>query len=180
MVSLNAVGPVALGALRRHSPVPIHGHRNGWGALTRAPLLGYSYRVWQTLWRLAGADHLHVNGLQNKFWEPDASVLESARALQAPENGHGPVMPVFSSAQTVAQVPATYAALGNADLMYVCGGGIIAHPDGAAAGVQSIRQAWEAAARDVPLEEYARTRDELRHALEFFPKHPTNQKEPTA
>ena len=35
-------------------------------------------RPGQKLWRLAGADHMHVNGLRNKFCEPDDSVIASA------------------------------------------------------------------------------------------------------
>ena len=43
----------------RWSELQIHAHRMGWGALTRAPLLGWSYLAWQKIWRLAGADHIH-------------------------------------------------------------------------------------------------------------------------
>ncbi|AMG83121.1 ribulose 1,5-bisphosphate carboxylase [Microbacterium sp. PAMC 28756] len=168
MVSVNAVGLGALRAVRERSSLPIHAHRNGWGAMTRHPLLGYSYAVWSQLWRLAGADQLHVNGLRNKFWEPDASVLRSARACLRPENGHPAVMPVFSSAQSADQAADTYAALGTVDLMYVCGGGIMAHPDGPAAGATSIRQAWRAAVDGVPASEYAQTHAELAAALSLF------------
>ncbi|MFD1507045.1 ribulose 1,5-bisphosphate carboxylase [Georgenia yuyongxinii] len=168
MVSVNAVGIAGLRAVRQHSALPIHAHRNGWGALTRDPMLGYSYDVWQQLWRLAGADHLHVNGLRNKFWEPDDSVLASARAVLAPINGGPPVMPVFSSAQSAEQVADTYQALGSTDLMYICGGGILAHPDGVAAGVASIRQAWDAALGGVDLDEHASTHPELATALATF------------
>ena len=44
-------------------------------------LLGWSYPAWSKLWRLAGADHMHVNGLRNKFSEPDDSVIQSAKSL---------------------------------------------------------------------------------------------------
>lgn len=168
MVSVNAVGIAGLRDLRLHSSLPIHAHRNGWGALTRFPQLGYSYRVWQQLWRLAGADHLHVNGLRNKFWEPDDSVIASARAVLQPMNGGPAAMPVFSSAQSAEQAADTYAAIGTADLMYVCGGGIMAHPDGVAAGVASIRQAWDAALAGIDLDEYATTHPELGAALRTF------------
>ncbi len=168
MISVNAVGLVALEALRKRCALPIHAHRNGWGALTRQPLLGYSYEVWQQLWRLAGADQLHVNGLRNKFWEPDASVIASARAVLTPTNGDAGAMPVFSSAQSAEQAADTFAALKTVDLMYVCGGGILAHPDGAAAGVASVRQAWEAAATGVDADEFATDHPELRRALETF------------
>lgn len=168
MVNVNAVGISALRAVRLRSDLPVHAHRAGWGALTRHPALGYTFAVWQQLWRLAGADHLHVNGLRNKFWEPDDSVIASARLALTPINGGAAVMPVFSSGQSAAQTADTYAALGTADLIYICGGGIFAHPDGISAGVRSIRLAWSAALAGVPLKVYAQEHSELRRAMEFF------------
>jgi ribulose-bisphosphate carboxylase large chain len=53
-------------------------------------------------------------------------------------------------------------------LIYACGGGILAHPAGPAAGVRSLHQAWEAAALGVSLSEYAGGHAELRVALEAF------------
>ena len=63
------------------------------------PLLGWSYVAWQKIWRLAGVDHMHVNGLRNKFSETDESVIASARACLTPMFADKPciVMPVFSS-----------------------------------------------------------------------------------
>lgn len=172
MVSLNSVGLPALHALRRHASLPIHAHRNGWGVLGRHPALGFSYVAWQKLWRLAGADHMHVNGLRNKFAEPDESVIASARECLTPmfdPPGKGcEVMPVFSSAQWAGQVPDTHAALGSSDLIYTCGGGIMGHPGGIGAGIRSIRQAWEAALAGRTLEDYAREHRELREALDRF------------
>ena len=84
MASLNSVGLVGMIALGRHARLPIHAHRNGWGYLSRHPALGWSYVAWQKIWRLAGADHMHVNGLANKFSEPDDSVILSARACLTP------------------------------------------------------------------------------------------------
>ncbi|MFO1069145.1 MAG: ribulose-bisphosphate carboxylase large subunit family protein [Geminicoccaceae bacterium] len=168
MVSVNWTGPAAVTALRRHAVVPVHGHRNGFGMLNRSPALGMDFRVYQKLWRLAGVDQLHVNGLRSKFWEPDASVVASARACLDPFAGTPPIMPVFSSGQTAAQPPATYAALGSTDLLYLAGGGIIGHPSGPEAGVRSLVEAWEAAVAGEPLERYAQTRPALREALAAF------------
>ncbi len=167
MASLHSVGLVGMAALRRHAALPIHAHRNGWGIYDRHPMLGVSYVAWQVLWRLIGCDHLHVNGIANKFCEADDSVIASARACLTPLYADKPyiAMPVFSSGQTAAQPPATYAALGSADLIYAAGGGIVAHPHGVAAGVASLREAWEAAMSGTPLEEYARTRPALAAAI---------------
>ena len=170
MVSVNWVGFSAVEHLRRHSRLPIHGHRNGWGALTRHPMLGFSFQAYQKLWRLAGIDHLHVNGIRSKFWEPDESVIDSARCCLADWAGMQAVMPVFSSGQWASQAPDLYNALGSTDLMHLAGGGIIGHPDGIAAGVASMRESWEAAATGVSLDVYAQSHPSLKRALEHFRK----------
>jgi ribulose-bisphosphate carboxylase large chain len=168
MASLNSVGLVGVVELARFSELPIHAHRNGWGYLSRHPLLGWSYIAWQKIWRLAGADHMHVNGLANKFAEPDESVVVSARACLTPLFDHKPclVMPVFSSGQSARQAPGTYEALRSTDLIVTAGGGIVAHPDGPAAGVAGLRDAWDAAVAGIPLADHAREHPALARALE--------------
>lgn len=170
MVSLHSVGPVGITWLRKHSQLPIHGHRNGWGIIGRSPDNGWTFPAWQVIWRLAGADHLHVNGIANKFWEPDDSVMESARACLAPLSANYPhqVMPVFSSGQTVHQAHPTFQKLGSSDLIFCAGGGIMAHPMGVAAGVSALREAWEAAIDGVPLEVAASKSAGLNAAVETF------------
>ena len=168
MVSANWVGFAAVEHLRGHTELPIHGHRNGWGALTRHPQLGFSFAAYQKLWRLAGVDHLHVNGVRSKFWEPDDSVIASAKSCQAPFAGVQPVMPVFSSGQWAGQAPDLFQQLGSTDLMHLAGGGILGHPDGIAAGVASMRAGWEAAVSGVSLEAYARNHPALQKALAQF------------
>jgi ribulose 1,5-bisphosphate carboxylase large subunit-like protein len=169
MVSVNQVGLAGLGFLRRRSRLPIHAHRNGWGALTRAPLLGMEFGVYQTFWRLGGVDQLHVNGFGNKFWEPDESVARSIRACLTPLfRDDDRLLPVISSGQWGGQAPATYGAVGSADVMYLAGGGIQGHPGGAAAGVRAVRQAWEAALAGVALDAHAARHEELAQALAAF------------
>ena len=168
MVSINWAGFAGVEHLRRHSQLPIHGHRNGWGALTRHPALGFSFEAYQKLWRLAGVDHLHVNGLRSKFWEPDESVLRSARACLSEFADVSAVMPVFSSGQWAGQAPDLYRQLQSTDLMHLAGGGIIGHPDGIQAGVASMREGWEAAVAGESLDAYALTHPALGRALSHF------------
>ncbi len=168
MVSLNSVGLTGFIALARFANLPIHAHRNGWGYLSRHPMLGWSYVAWHKVWRLAGADHMHVNGLVSKFSEADDSVVHSARACLTPLFPDKPclVMPVFSSGQSARQAPATYAALKSTDLIVTAGGAIMAHPGGPAQGVAALRQAWEAAVSGATLTDYAGSRPELKLALD--------------
>jgi ribulose-bisphosphate carboxylase large chain len=168
MACLNWVGITGVEMLRSHTQLPIHGHRNGWGVFTRSAALGFDFSAYQKIWRLAGVDQLHVNGLRNKFWEPDASVINSARSCLAPFGDLPAIMPVFSSGQWAGQAPDTYAQLGSTDLIFLAGGGIIGHPGGVAAGVASIREGWEAAIAGESLDSYAASHPALGGALAQF------------
>nr|WP_206364773.1 ribulose-bisphosphate carboxylase large subunit family protein [Sphingomonas populi] len=172
MASMNSIGLPAMKVLRAHSQLPIHGHRNGWGMLGRSPAIGMSFIAYQKLWRLAGIDHTHVNGIDNKFCEPNNSVIASAREcltpmFDAPHPGCE-IMPVFSSGQSARQAAPTYAALGSVDCMFAAGGGIMAHPGGPAAGVRALMLAWDAAVAGVPVEQAAQDSPELAAALGAF------------
>jgi ribulose-bisphosphate carboxylase large chain len=168
MVSLNSVGYGGVEFLRRRCKLPIHGHRNGWGIYYRHPALGMEFTAYQKLWRLVGVDQIHVNGLGNKFCESDDSVVRSIEACLTPMLGGNLAMPVVSSGQWGGQAPETYRRTKTVDIMYLAGGGILAHPGGAAAGVTAIRQCWEAAVSGIALDEFARSHVELRQSLEFY------------
>jgi ribulose-bisphosphate carboxylase large chain len=170
MVSLNWAGFSAVQTLRRSTGLAIHGHRNGYGAFSRAPLLGIGFNAYQCLWRLAGVDHMHVHGLDGKFAQEDEEVIGAARDCLRPlaEGEDDAVMPAFSSGQWAGTVPRTWEAVSSSDLLFMSGGGIMAHPDGPAAGVASIREAWEAARAGETLADHAARHPHLRRALDFF------------
>jgi ribulose-bisphosphate carboxylase large chain len=176
MVSLNWVGFSSVQALRRRSALALHAHRNGFGMFSRHPALGMDFQPYQLLWRLAGVDHMHVHGLQGKFSQPDREVIESAHACltpladgaQAPPDPADRVLPAFSSGQWAGTMPATLVAVPSGDLLFMAGGGILAHPGGPRAGVESLRQAWQASTSGHTLVDAARDAPELRDALAFF------------
>jgi ribulose-bisphosphate carboxylase large chain len=171
MVGIHSVGLPAVAALRQHTDLPIHGHRNGWGLFSRSPDIGISFIAWQKFWRIAGVDHLHVNGLRNKFSEDGISSIASASQCLTPlfdGDRDFRVMPVFSSGQSAEQVEDTYKALGSTDLIYCAGGGIMGHPHGPAGGIRSLREAWQAAVEGISLETYAAAHPALRAAVETF------------
>lgn len=174
MVCVQSVGLTGLRAVRDRSEVLIHGHRAGWGLLSRSPDIGISFDVMQKLWRLAGADHLHVNGLANKFTESDDVVARAALSVQQPVSDKGGpaqlAMPVYSSGQTIWQIDPARKILGNDDFIYCVGGGIMSHPGGAADGVASLRDAAEAARLGVPLEEFVKFGTPLQTAIDTFAK----------
>ncbi|PQV54099.1 ribulose-bisphosphate carboxylase large subunit family protein [Paraburkholderia sp. BL21I4N1] len=169
MASINWCGFSAIQTLRRATPLVLHAHRNGYGMMSRDPALGMSFQAYQTLWRLTGVDHMHVHGLAGKFAQSDVEVIESARDCATPlASADDVVLPAFSSGQWAGTAQATFDAVRSTDLLFMSGGGILAHPDGPAAGVTSVRQAWAAVQAGTPLPVYAEHMPELRRALEFF------------
>lgn len=191
MISLNSVGLSGVKAICDFGKLAIHGHRNGWGMLNRHPMLGIEFPAYQKLWRLAGVDQIHVNGIANKFWESDNSVVRSIEAclkplwIGAPASGtaqvgsnpksavpeaSAPILPVVSSGQWGGQACETYCRTRTIDLLYLAGGGIMAHPDGPAAGVRSLRAWWEAAVEGLTMEQAAAKYPELKKSVEKFGK----------
>lgn len=173
MLSLNWVGFSAVQALRSHTGLAIHGHRNGFGMFSRCPALGMDFQPYQALWRLAGIDHMHVHGLAGKFAQADSEVIEGARdcltPLASPTDAGDVVLPVFSSGQWAGTLPATAEVVPSGDFLFMCGGGILAHPAGVAAGVSSLHQAWQAIKAGQPLSADKDARA-LQEAIIFFGK----------
>ncbi len=172
VVNVNSVGMGGVAFLRKRTELAIHAHRNGWDMLTRHPGLGMDFSVWQQFWRLLGVDQFQINGIGSKYWEPDDSFVRSFKAVSTPLfSPQDCPMPVVCSGQWGGQAPETYARTGRTlDLLYLCGGGIVSHPSGPAAGVVAVQQAWQAAVEGIPLETYARTHSELKQSIEKFGK----------
>jgi ribulose-bisphosphate carboxylase large chain len=168
MISINSVGWAGVEKLAGLGKLVIHGHRNGWGMMTRHPLLGIDFKAYEQIARLLGIDQLHVNGIDNKFWESNDSVVASMNACLQQQWNHRVVMPVVSSGQWGGQAFETYKRVPTTDLLYMAGGGIVAHPMGAAAGVKAIRQAWQAAVAGLTLEQAAGEFPEFKMAVEKF------------
>ena len=170
MMSINSVGMAGVKRICDRRELAIHAHRNGWGMLNRHPLLGIDFRAYQKLWRLAGVDQLHVNGIQNKFWESDDSVVRSIAGCLTPMLGGYQVLPVVSSGQWGGQAPETYRRTETTDLLYMAGGGIMAHPAGPAGGVKALQQAWRAAVDGLSVEEAAKKYEEFGLSVQKFGK----------
>lgn len=168
MISINSAGLSAVKKICDQRALAIHAHRNGWGMLTRHPLLGIEFKAYQKLWRLAGVDQLHVNGIQNKFWETDDSVVASINACLQPLFDHERLLPVVSSGQWGGQAFETWRRTKTIELLYMAGGGIMAHPLSPQAGVLALQQAWDAATSGLTLEEAAKKYPEFAKSVEKF------------
>jgi ribulose-bisphosphate carboxylase large chain len=170
VVNINSIGFGGMSFLRKRSGLVLHAHRNGWDVLTRHPGIGMDFRVWQQFWRLLGVDQFQINGIRVKYWEPDESFVSSFQAISTPlfDAADCP-LPVAGSGQWGGQAPETYQRTGRTtDLLYLCGGGIVSHPGGPAAGVRAVQQAWQAAVAGIPLADYAKDHPELAASIAKF------------
>ncbi|MCF6117783.1 ribulose-bisphosphate carboxylase large subunit family protein [Mesorhizobium muleiense] len=170
VVNINSVGFGGMAYLRKRSSLVLHAHRNGWDILTRHPGLGMDFKVWQQFWRLLGVDQFQINGIASKYWEPDWSFISSFEAVTTPIfSPDDRALPVAGSGQWGGQAPETYRRTGRTvDLLYLCGGGIVSHPDGPGAGVRAVQQAWQAAVDGIPLADFALSHPELARSIEKF------------
>lgn len=168
MLSINSVGWVAAKEVCDWGVLSIHGHRNGWGMLNRHPWLGINFPAYSKIWRLAGIDQLHVNGIQNKFWESDDAVVRSIKSCNSPFLNQQPILPVVSSGQWGGQAFETYRRTETTNLLYMAGGGIMAHPMGPEGGVRALQQAWQGAVDGLSLEDAAKKYKEFGASVKKF------------
>ncbi len=167
VVNINSIGYGGMSFLRKRSGLCLHAHRNGWDIMTRNPGFGMEFSPYQKIWRLLGVDQFQINGIRAKYWESDDSFVKSFKNCMTPifDESDRP-LPVVCSGQWGGQAVDTYQRTGKTlDLMYLGGGGIHGHPNGAAAGVRAIRQAWQAAESGLTLPEMAKSCPELAASL---------------
>lgn len=145
--------------------VPVHCHRDMFAAFTRNEHHGIHTIVVSKLARLCGGDQVHVGAILGKLYEDIDSVLASADVLIREWHHLKPSLPVSSGGQHPGKVPENIRLLGE-DALILAGGGIFAHPMGAAAGAAAMRQALDAALKGEKLEEYAEEHKELKVALD--------------
>jgi ribulose-bisphosphate carboxylase large chain len=167
MVDILTVGWSGLQTLRRANDdlkLVMHAHRAGHAALTKNPVHGISMRVISKLTRIIGLDQLHVGTAVGKMSENRHDVLMNCDALRSKMYNLKTVMPVASGGLYAGMIPSLLKIFGN-DFIIQAGGGVHGHKKGTRAGAKSMRQALDAAMKNIPLKQYAKKNKELSIAL---------------
>jgi len=180
MIDIITVGWSAVQTLREADlGLVIHAHRAMHGAFTENPAHGISMLTIAKTARLIGVDQLHIGAILGKMKGGKEEVVEigeeiedriihenkKAHVLEQYWNGIKPVLAVCSGGLHPGKIPGLMGAMGN-NIVMQFGGGCHGHPDGTYAGAKAIRQALDAAIKDIPLKEYAKKNKELKKALE--------------
>lgn len=148
--------------------VPIHVHRCMHAAMTRNPRHGISMMVIAKLVRLAGGDQLHTGTAAGKMGgstKKTREMVEINDFLRGEWGGLKTTFPVASGGVHPGIVPVNVELLGK-DIVIQAGGGIHGHPKGTRAGARAMRQAVDMVMKGMSLEEYSKTHEELRQAVE--------------
>ena len=170
MVNSMTVGLSAIRMLRKHAEVPIVGHFDFIAPFSRLPFFGVSQLVITKLQRLTGCDSIIMPGFSPRMMVDEEEVKTNVEACLAEFGDIKKSLPVPGGSDWAGTIQPLYHKLRSIDFGFVFGRGVFDHPKGAEAGAKSIRQAWEATAMGVSIEEYAKENLELREAIEAFGK----------
>lgn len=148
--------------------VPILAHVNYAGALAGSTYTGVAAPLLVgKLTRLAGAD-FQINGHPfGKFPISHKVFYRCFKFFTQPWWNIKPMMYACSGGTTQMAVEKIVKEVGT-DIMLAAGGGVHGHPDGSEAGAKSMRQAIDAAMKDIPVVEYAKEAPELARMLAFL------------
>jgi ribulose-bisphosphate carboxylase large chain len=166
MVDILTAGWGALQEVRDHvgDEVGVHGHRAGHAAFTRLPHHGVSMLAVAKFARLCGVDNLHAGAVVGKMEGGREEVVGIYDLLRS-DWGVETTIPVASGGLHPGVVDDVVRILGS-DTVVQAGGGVHGHPDGTRAGGRAMREAAEAAADGVRVEERAKDSEALASALE--------------
>jgi len=98
-------------------------------------------------------DQIHVNGIQNKFWESDDSVERSIKACLTPMPGGNTILRWFRRAMGRTGAGKPIVGPKQFDLLYLAAAESWRIRMDRRAGVKALRQAWEAAVAGLSVEE---------------------------
>jgi ribulose-bisphosphate carboxylase large chain len=170
LVNAMPVGLSGVRMLRKHATVPLIAHFPFIAAFSRLARYGIHSRVLTRLQRLAGFDVVIMPGFGPRMMTPEHEVLDCVRACLEPMGPIKPCLPVPGGSDNALTLEGLYRKVGTTDFGFVPGRGVFGHPMGPAGGAASIRQAWEAIARGIPVADYAANNPELAAAFAAFGK----------
>lgn len=168
LVNALPVGLSGIRMLRAHATVPLFGHFPFIASFSRVPGYGVHSRVFTRLQRLAGVDAVIMPGFGPRMMMAEHEVLDCVRACLEPMGPIRPCLPAPGGSDWAGTLEGVHRRVGTVDFGFIPGRGVFGHPMGPAAGAASLRQAWDALVRGIPLAEQATRHEELRRAIAHF------------
>lgn len=168
MLSGWCVGLSAARCLRKKAKVPLVCHFDFVAAFSRIPNFGISQALATKLQRIAGFDFILFPGVGARMQTTEEELQANVWACVEPLCNIKPALPVPGGSDWAGTVPILYERLKTIDFGMAPGRGVFNHPSGPKAGAKSMRQAWEAIAKRIPLATQKSRCPELTEAYRFF------------
>jgi ribulose-bisphosphate carboxylase large chain len=113
------------------------------------------------------------NSFNNRSWQSGSMYEDSWRVVKK-------MTPIISGGLNPVLLHDFLEKMKGIDFITTMGAGVHSHPMGTRAGATAIVQSYEAWKERIPLEEYAKGREELKLAIEFYNKYGTQAKRESA
>ena len=165
MLNTMATGLSAVRMLRKHARVPIVGHFACTAPFVGVSNFGIHSKVITKLQRMLGCDVIILPGFGDRMKTADAEVMETIKECHKPLGNLKRSLPVPAGSNWAGSLEELYAKLHSVDFGIVPGRAVFDHPLGARGGARGLRQGWEAVARGISLDAYAKTHRELQLAI---------------
>jgi ribulose-bisphosphate carboxylase large chain len=112
---------------------------------------------------------LHIGAIFGKMEGSKSEVLQIHNEINSKWANLKPVFSVASGGLSPLQIPDVIKTFGN-DVVIQAGGGVHGHPQGTFEGARAMRQAEDAALKNIPLKEYAKLHTPLMQAIKKWGK----------
>jgi 2,3-diketo-5-methylthiopentyl-1-phosphate enolase len=168
MLNYATVGYSVFRSVAESIPVPILGHYAGSGMFYEGAKSGMSFPLACGKFpRLAGADIAMMNTPYGGYPLKYQKYMQAAHELSLPYYSLKPTMPSLGGGVHPGIAERYIKDLGT-DIILAPGGSVQGHPMGAAAGVRAMLQSIDAVLSGIPLDEAAKSHEELKVALDLW------------
>ncbi|MCI1956298.1 MAG: RuBisCO large subunit C-terminal-like domain-containing protein [Oscillospiraceae bacterium] len=168
MVNYATVGYGILQSVAESVDVPVLGHYAGSGMFFEGVKSGMSFPLASGRFpRLAGADIVMMNTPYGGYPLKYQKYIQAVHELSLPYYHLKPTMPSVGGGVHPGIAERYMKDLGT-DIILAPGGSVQGHPKGAAAGVRAMLQAIDAVMAGIPLDEAAKSHEELKIALDLW------------
>lgn len=167
MINGMTTGLSIVRVLAKKGQLPLFSHFDFVAPFTQRRRFGVHLQVVTKLMRLSGYDCVIYQGLGERMRTTEMDILLAFKACVEPMGKIAPSLPVPGGSQWAGSMGSLFQLFGSYDFGIVPGRAVFSHPMGPAAGAAALLQGWQAAADNIPLDQYAREHIELQRAIDM-------------
>ncbi len=145
--------------------MPILAHNSYIDVETRHPEFGIAYPLWLKFQRMCGGDLIMAPAKFGTAFMGEKESKEVVDTCLGEFHGFKKSIPIMAGGRHSYELPSYLKIVGSPDFMLIVAAALDDHPQGLTAGARSFRQAWEAIEKNISIEEYSKTHEELKNDI---------------